>query len=81
MGTPVVEDYADNMPFAFTGMLKKFDVILEPESLTPDERKRLLEEAARASISVHYRRIAARGQSLGLWYCCKAICASERAAK
>jgi arylsulfatase len=53
MGTPVVEDYVNKMPFAFTGALKKFVVILEPESLTPEERKRLLEEEARASMSVH----------------------------
>jgi arylsulfatase len=53
MGTPVVEDYVDKMPFAFTGTLKKFVVVLEPENLTPEERKRLLEEEATASISVH----------------------------
>ena len=53
MGTPVVEDYADKMPFAFTGTLKKFVVVLEPENLTPEERKRLLEEEARALMSVH----------------------------
>jgi len=53
MGTPVVEDYVDKMPFAFTGTLNKFVVVLEPENLTPEERKRLLEEEARALISVH----------------------------
>jgi arylsulfatase A-like enzyme len=53
MGTPVVEDYADKMPFAFTGTLNKFLVVLQPENLTPDERKRLLEEEARASVSIH----------------------------
>src|SRR5262249_13376743 len=52
-GTPVVENYADKMPFAFTGTLKKFVVILEPEKLTPEERKRLLEQEARALMSVH----------------------------
>ena len=52
-GTPVVEDYADKMPFAFTGTLKKFIVILEPQKLTPEERQRLLQEEARASMSVH----------------------------
>ena len=30
-GTPVVEDYADKMPYRFTGTLNKFGVILEPE--------------------------------------------------
>jgi arylsulfatase len=52
-GTPVVEDYVDKMPFAFTGTLKKFVVILEPENLTPEERQRLLQEEARAFMSVH----------------------------
>jgi arylsulfatase len=52
-GTPVVEDYVNKMPFAFTGTLKKFVVILEPQKLTEDERKHLLEEEARASMSVH----------------------------
>jgi len=30
-GTPVVEDYADKMPYRFTETLNKFGVILEPE--------------------------------------------------
>ncbi len=50
-GTPVVEDYADKMPFAFTGTLKKFVVILQPEKLTEEDRKRLLEEEARAAMA------------------------------
>jgi arylsulfatase len=52
-GTPVVEDYVDKMPFAFTGMLKKFVVILEPQNLTEEERKHLLEEEARALMAIH----------------------------
>ena len=52
-GTPVIEDYADKMPFAFTGTLKKFVVVLEPQKLTEEERKRLLEEEARAYMAVH----------------------------
>jgi arylsulfatase len=40
------------MPFAFTGTLKKFVVILEPDKLTDEERKRLLEEEAKASMAV-----------------------------
>ena len=52
-GTPVVEDYVDKMPFAFTGTLKKFVVILEPEKLTPEERKALREEEAKAYMAVH----------------------------
>jgi arylsulfatase len=53
MGTPVVEDYMDKMPFAFNGTLRRFAVVLEPDNLTPEERKRLLEEEARALMSVH----------------------------
>jgi len=52
-GTPVVEDYVDKMPFAFTGTLKKFVVILEPEKLTPEERKALREAEAKAHMGVH----------------------------
>jgi arylsulfatase len=51
-GTPVIEDYNDKMPFAFTGTLKKLVVILEPDKLTEEERKRLLEEEAKASMAV-----------------------------
>jgi hypothetical protein len=51
-GTPVVEDYVDKMPFPFTGTLKKFVVILEPEKLSEEERKHLLEEEARAGMAI-----------------------------
>ena len=40
------------MPFPFTGTLKKFVVILEPEKLTEEERKRLLEEEAKAGMAI-----------------------------
>lgn len=50
-GTPVVEDYNDTMPFQFTGTLKKVVVVLEPEKLTEEERKRLLEEEGRAAMA------------------------------
>jgi arylsulfatase len=50
-GTPVVEDYVDKMPFAFTGALKRFVVVLEPMKLTEQERQRLLQEEARASMA------------------------------
>lgn len=52
-GTPVVEDYVDQMPCRFTGTLKKFVVILEPEKLTEKERQQLHLEEARASMSAH----------------------------
>jgi arylsulfatase len=51
-GTPVIEDYADKMPFAFSGTLKKFIVVLEPQKLSDEERKQLLEEQAKASMAV-----------------------------
>ena len=51
-GTPVLEDYADKMPFAFSGTLKKLVVVLEPQKLSEDERKRLLDEQARASMAI-----------------------------
>jgi arylsulfatase len=51
-GTPVVEDYANNMPYAFTGTLKKVVVVLEPQKLTEEERRRLRQEEARASMAV-----------------------------
>ena len=47
-GSPVIEDYADKMPYPFTGTLKKFVVLLEPEKLTDEERQRLREEEAKA---------------------------------
>ena len=50
-GTPVVEDYVDKMPFAFTGTLKRLLVVLEPEKLTAEERKALLEQEAAGSMA------------------------------
>jgi hypothetical protein len=51
-GTPVVEDYVGKMPFPFTGTLKKFVVILEPEKLSQEERKHLLGEEAKAGMAI-----------------------------
>jgi arylsulfatase len=51
-GTPVLEEYEDKMPFRFTGTLTKFAVILEPEKLSDDERRRLHEELAKALAAV-----------------------------
>jgi arylsulfatase A-like enzyme len=50
-GTPVVEDYAGKMPYAFTGTLKKLVVVLEPEKLTSEQREQLRREAARAMMA------------------------------
>src|SRR5262245_30731862 len=52
-GTPVVEDYVGKMPFAFTGTLRKFVVVLEPDELTAEERKALREAEARALLRAH----------------------------
>jgi arylsulfatase A-like enzyme len=51
MGTPVLEDYAEQMPFPFTVTLKKFVVVLQPEKLSEEEKKRLREEAAKAMMT------------------------------
>jgi arylsulfatase A-like enzyme len=51
-GTPVVEDYADKMPYQFTGTMKKFFVVLEPQKLTEEERKNLLEQESKALMAV-----------------------------
>src|SRR6185437_6349868 len=51
-GTPVIEDYADKMPFKFSGTLKRVVVVLEPEKLTEEERERLRAEVAQACMAV-----------------------------
>jgi arylsulfatase A-like enzyme len=51
-GTAVVDDYAAKMPFAFTGTLKKFVVVLEPDKLTAEEKQHLLEEEAKGSMAI-----------------------------
>jgi arylsulfatase len=51
-GTPVLEDYADKMPFRFTGELKRFAVVLQPESPSASEQRRLHEEVAKAMMAV-----------------------------
>lgn len=51
-GTPVSEDYADAMPYPFTGTLKRFAVVLEPQKLSEEEQARLRKELARALMAV-----------------------------
>jgi arylsulfatase A-like enzyme len=51
-GTAVVDDYAARMPFAFTGKLKKFVVVLEPQKLSPEEQKKLLRDEAEAAMAM-----------------------------
>ncbi|HEY4212570.1 MAG TPA: arylsulfatase [Steroidobacteraceae bacterium] len=51
-GTPVLEDYAEKMPFRFTGELKKFVVVLDPHTLSPEEQKRLHDQLAKAMMAV-----------------------------
>src|SRR3974377_627671 len=51
-GTPVLEEYADKMPFRFTGTLTKFVAVLEPLKLSDDEQRRLREELAKAMMTV-----------------------------
>ena len=50
-GTPVVEDYVEKMPYQFSGNLKKVVVVLEPQKLSEEERKRLLEAEAKAMMA------------------------------
>jgi arylsulfatase A-like enzyme len=52
-GTPVLEEYADKMPFRFTGTLKRFAVVLDPSKLTAEEQRRLHEELAKAMAGVN----------------------------
>ena len=48
-GTPVVEDYASKMPYAFNGTLKKVIVVLEPQKLSPEELQKLRQEEAKGA--------------------------------
>jgi len=52
-GTPVLEEYADKMPFRFTGTLKRFVAVLEPSKLSAEEQQRLREQLANAMAAVH----------------------------
>jgi len=51
-GTPVLEQYADKMPYRFNGTLTKFVAILEPLKLSAEEQQRLHEELAKAMMTV-----------------------------
>ena len=51
-GTPVSEDYADKMPYSFTGTLKRFAVVLEPEQMSDEEKQRLRKELSKAYMAV-----------------------------
>jgi len=51
-GTPVLEQYADKMPYRFNGTLTKFVAILEPLKLSAEEQRRLHEELAKAMMTV-----------------------------
>jgi arylsulfatase len=51
-GTPVSEDYAKEMPYPFTGTLKRFAVVLEPEKLSEAEKEHLRKELAKALMAV-----------------------------
>ena len=48
----MLEEYAEKMPFRFTGTLNKFAVVLDPHSLTPEEQKRLHDQLAKAMMAV-----------------------------
>ena len=40
-GTPVIDEYDAKMPFKFTGMLRKVEITLGPDELTPEKRGEL----------------------------------------
>jgi hypothetical protein len=52
-GTPVLEGYADKMPFRFAETLKRVGVVLEPLKLSEDEQQRLRKELGKAILAVH----------------------------
>jgi arylsulfatase len=51
-GTPVLEEYAEKMPFPFTGTLKRFVTVLQPHQLSEHEQQRLHDQLARAMMAV-----------------------------
>jgi hypothetical protein len=48
----VLEEYEAKMPFPFSGTLKKFVVVLEPQKLSEDEQQRLRSQLAKAMMAV-----------------------------
>ena len=50
--SPRMEDYADRMPFGFTGTLTIFAVVLKPHNLSEEEQKRLHDMLTRAMMAV-----------------------------
>ena len=48
----MLEEYESEMPFRFSGTLKKFVVVLDPQKLSEDEMKRLHNELAKALMAV-----------------------------
>jgi hypothetical protein len=50
-GTPVLEEYEAKMPFPFSGTLKKFVVVLEPQKLSEEEQQRLRAQLANAMMA------------------------------
>jgi len=51
-GRPVVENYADKMPYRFTGTLKKLGLILELQKLSEEERKHLREQESKGFMAL-----------------------------
>jgi arylsulfatase len=48
-GTPVVEEYAANMPFRFNGRLTSFMIHLDEKKLTDADQRELRERASRVA--------------------------------
>jgi len=51
-GTPASEAYVDQMPYSFTGTLKKLAVVLEPEKLSKEEQARLRKQLSKALMAI-----------------------------
>jgi arylsulfatase len=51
-GTPIIDDYDDKMPYAFTGTLHRIAVVLEPEKLSAEEQAKLQAIMAKAMMAV-----------------------------
>jgi hypothetical protein len=68
-GTAVVDEYTTKMPFAYTDTLKKFVVVLEPQNLTAEEKKRLLRRGSKGfdGHSIRPRTLAIFKQAMEGW--------------
>jgi arylsulfatase len=50
-GTPVIEEYASQLPFKFTGSLEKLTINLAPQTLSGQDQKAIGESATAVKIA------------------------------